>query len=163
MMTKFIAFHVLSISMVFFATTTMAQNLPQIVTDRVWLTIGKVEIDAEVARSKAEQATGLMHRTTLGNQEGMLFVFDKKSKRCFWMKDTSLSLSLAFIDEDGTIVNIQDMEPYSTKVHCSATSVKFALEVNKGWFQKNGIDAGARFSLPKSLLSDTSFLNSTEY
>lgn len=99
-------------------------------------------IIAEVAQTPLQQQTGMMMRTEMATHEGMLFVFDEASPRCFWMKNTLLPLSIAFIEDDGTVVNVAEMKPRSEATHCSAKPVRFALEMNQGWFSKRGIKAG---------------------
>ena len=85
-----------------------------------------------------------MHRKEMPTSEGMLFVFEQPSSQCFWMKNTLLPLTAAFIADDGTIVNLADMKPQTTNSHCSARPVRFVLEMNQGWFAKRGIKAGTR-------------------
>jgi uncharacterized membrane protein (UPF0127 family) len=97
-----------------------------------------------VARTPQQQQIGMMMRTQMAQHEGMLFVFDDVSARCFWMKNTLLPLSIAFIADDGTIVNLADMQPRSEASHCSTKPVRYALEMNQGWFVKRGIQAGYR-------------------
>lgn len=121
-----------------------AQEIPQPRLPTVTLSAGMHNIVAELARTPAQQQAGLMMRTEMAAHEGMLFVFDELSTRCFWMKNTLLPLSIAFIDDDGTVVNIADMKPRSEASHCSERPVRFALEMNQGWFAKRGIKAGFR-------------------
>ena len=116
-------------------------NLP-----RVKLAAGMHQIDAQVARTSEQRATGLMWRRDMPQHEGMLFVFEQPTKQCFWMMNTPSPLTAAFLDEDGTIVNLADMQPLSTQSHCSQRPVRFVLEMNQGWFQKKGLRAGARLS-----------------
>ncbi len=85
-----------------------------------------------------------MFRKQMPQQEGMLFVFDTPSTQCFWMKNTLLPLTAAFIADDGTIVNLANMAPQTTNPHCSAKPVRFVLEMNQGWFAKRSIKAGFR-------------------
>ena len=85
-----------------------------------------------------------MMRTQMAPHEGMLFVFEQPGRQCFWMRDTLLPLSIAFIADDGRIVNTAEMQPRSDDAHCSAQPVRFALEMNRGWFDKRGIKAGDR-------------------
>jgi uncharacterized membrane protein (UPF0127 family) len=85
-----------------------------------------------------------MNRPTMGTSDGMLFVFEEASEQCFWMKNTLLPLSIAFIADDGSIVNIADMKPQALASHCSAKPVRYALEMNQGWFAKRGIKAGTK-------------------
>jgi uncharacterized membrane protein (UPF0127 family) len=115
-------------------TTAWAQTLP--VTN---LTVGFFQITAEVAEKPEERAVGLMGRRSLPPNHGMLFVFEQPSQQCFWMRNTPLPLTIAFIAEDGKIVNFADMVPFSEQPHCSAKPVKFALEMTRGWFQQRGV------------------------
>jgi uncharacterized membrane protein (UPF0127 family) len=85
---------------------------------------------------------GLMHRQSLPPNHGMLFVFDRAEKQCFWMKNTPLPLTIAFIADDGQIVNFADMQPFSETPHCSLRPVRFALEMEQGWFARRGVLAG---------------------
>ena len=85
-----------------------------------------------------------MYRKSMPQQEGMLFAFEEPGVQCFWMKNTLLPLSAAFIGDDGTVVNIEDMAPRSLDSHCSAQPVRFVLEMNQGWFAKRGIKAGSK-------------------
>lgn len=121
-----------------------AQQAPQPRLDTVQLTAGMHVIKAELAITPAQQAVGMMMRTEMGASEGMLFVNGDSAPRCFWMRNTLLPLSIAFINDEGTIVNIAEMSPRSDESHCSARPVRFALEMNKGWFAKRGITAGNR-------------------
>ncbi len=114
----------------------------------VQLTAGIHVIRAMVADSPEERATGLMYRTQMGTNEGMLFVFEDPAQQCFWMKNTLLPLSAAFVDDEGRIANIEDMAPQTLESHCSAKPVRFVLEMNKGWFAKRGLKAGSRLSGP---------------
>ena len=108
------------------------------------LTAGMYRIRAEVVADYATRARGLMHRKSLPSNAGMLFVFDDHAVHCMWMKNTLIPLSVAFIDDRGVIVNIADMEPHSEASHCAAQPVKYALEMNRGWFAARGIKPGAR-------------------
>jgi hypothetical protein len=110
----------------------------------VELRAGMHLIRAELAVTAEQQATGMMFRTTMGTNEGMLFVNDDAGVRCFWMRNTLVPLSIAFLDDDGTIVNLADMQPRSDRSHCSARPVRYALEMNQGWFAKRGIQPGFR-------------------
>ena len=117
------------------------QHLPAI-----RLNAGIHNIQAEVARSAAEREIGLMFRTALGPNDGMLFVFEQPGQQCFWMKNTLLPLSIAFVSDDGTIVGTADMQPRSLESHCSAQPVRYALEMNQGWFAKRGVKAGFKLA-----------------
>ena len=125
------------------SVTVYSQNLPQIP-----LYIKDKEIRVEVARTPEERAKGLMGRGSLGKEEGMLFIFEKEEIHGFWMKNTLIPLSIAFIDKKGTIVWITEMNPLTLSVHSPPRPVLYALEMNKGWFAANGIKAGdgMRFS-----------------
>lgn len=110
------------------------------------LSAGMHRIEAEVASNNADRATGLMNRPTMPAHRGMLFVFPDASVQCFWMKNTLIPLSIAFIDDSGRIVQIADMQPQSLDNHCSSKPVRFALEMNAGWFRSRGIAAGAKIN-----------------
>jgi hypothetical protein len=125
-----------------------AQTIPQPRLPTVTLNAGMHNIVAEVARTPAQQQAGLMMRTQMAPHEGMLFVFDEIGPRCFWMRNTLLPLSIAYVADDGTIVNIADMQPRTDDSHCSDRPVRYALEMNQGWFAKRGIKAGFRLTGP---------------
>ena len=110
------------------------------------LKAGKHLIRAEVASTEAQREQGLMFRRELPKNNGMLFVFDRPARSCMWMKNTALPLSVAFIDANGTILNIEKMEPFTLDSHCSKGRIRYALEMNKNWFAKNGIKAGSKIS-----------------
>jgi uncharacterized membrane protein (UPF0127 family) len=121
-----------------------AQNGPQPKLQTTDLTAGMHLIKAELAVTEAQQMVGMMFRREMGPNEGMLFVNDDSGVRCFWMRNTLLPLTIAFIDDDGTIVNLADMEPQSDASHCSAKPVRYALEMRQGWFAKRGMKAGLK-------------------
>jgi uncharacterized protein len=125
-----------------------AQNAPQPKLDTINLSAGMHNIRAEVARTPLQTQTGMMFRSEMAQHEGMLFVFDGLERRCFWMKNTLLPLSIAFLADDGRIVNLADMQPQSEASHCSAEPVRFALEMNQGWFAKRGIKPGFKLKGP---------------
>ena len=104
--------------------------------------LGGRTFTVEIARTPQERARGLMDRKELAPEQGMLFIFEYDQKLSFWMKDTYIPLSIAFITVDKVIVDIQDMEPLSNVSHIPAESYRYALEVNKGYFQENGIAVG---------------------
>jgi uncharacterized membrane protein (UPF0127 family) len=110
----------------------------------VQLGAGMHLIRAEVADRDATRSLGLMHRTSLPPNGGMLFVFDESAVHCMWMKNTLLPLSVAFLDEGGAIVNIADMQPLDESTHCAARPARYALEMTQGWFAERGIRAGMR-------------------
>ncbi len=121
-----------------------AQGLPQLNLPRAKLQVGLHLIDVQLALTPEQREIGLMHRREMPRHEGMLFVFQDKSRQCFWMKNTLLPLTAAFLDDDGTIVNLADMAPQTTEPHCSARPVRYVLEVNRGWFNKARVKAGER-------------------
>ena len=123
-----------------------AQDQPQLKLPRIQLQAGMHQIDAQVAQTPDQRQIGLMHRADMPQHEGMLFIFEQPSPQCFWMKNTLLPLTAAFVADDGTIVNLADMKPHSTDSHCSAKPVRFVLEMNQGWFAKRTIKAGYKLS-----------------
>jgi uncharacterized protein len=106
-------------------------------------------IKAEVAADATTRTRGLMMRERLGPNEGMLFVFPERGQQCFWMRNTLVPLSAAFLDDDGTIVNIADMTPLSEESHCSLKPVRYVLEMEQGWFARRGMGPGSRLSEPR--------------
>ncbi|MDD2919332.1 DUF192 domain-containing protein [Rhodoferax sp.] len=129
-------------------SNSYAQGTPQMNLPRVTLTAGMYLVDTQVASTPEQRATGLMFRKQMAAAEGMLFVFEQPSEQCFWMKNTLLPLTAAFVADDGTIVNLADMAPQTTDSHCSAKPVRFVLEMNQGWFAQKGIKAGFKLSGP---------------
>ncbi len=127
------------------AAVAFAQE-PQMNLPRVKLAIGMHQIDAQVASTPDQRQTGLMHRKEMPQHEGMLFVFEQPTQQCFWMKNTLLPLSIAFVADDGAIVNIEEMAPQTLDSHCSKQPVRYVLEMNKGWFAKKGVKAGAKLT-----------------
>nr|WP_233210112.1 DUF192 domain-containing protein [Comamonas sp. 26] len=127
-------------------TPAMARDegQPQMNLRRVDLTAGMYRIDTQLAQTPQQREIGLMFRKEMPQQEGMLFIFDVPGVQCFWMRNTLLPLTAAFVADDGTIVNLADMKPMSDDSHCSAKPVRYVLEMNKGWFAKRGIQAGAK-------------------
>jgi uncharacterized membrane protein (UPF0127 family) len=114
------------------------------------LQIKNQKIAVEVAATDDARMTGLMHRRMMPENRGMLFVFAYAQPQSFWMMNTYIPLSIAFIDEAGTIINIDDMKPLTTDPHPSTKPAKYALEMNQGWFAKHGIKAGAKVEGLKS-------------
>jgi hypothetical protein len=110
----------------------------------VQLTAGMHIVRAELAADFATRMQGLMYRESLAPNSGMLFVFDENATHCMWMKNTLIPLSVAFIDERGTILNIADMQPHSEQSHCAAAPALFALEMTRGWFAQRGIKPGTK-------------------
>ena len=107
-------------------------------------------LQAEVAAKPADRIQGLMYRRNLGHNSGMLFVYEKAARLSFWMKNTFVPLSVAFIGDNGHIVHIEDMVPHTSRIHRSPHAVRYALEVNRGWFRERGIatDSVAQFTFP---------------
>jgi uncharacterized membrane protein (UPF0127 family) len=124
--------------------TASAQDAPQTDLPRTPLTAGIYQIDTQLAITPLQREIGLMFRKEMPAQEGMLFVFEQPATQCFWMKNTILPLTAAFIDDHGTIVNLADMKPQTTDSHCSTKPVRYVLEMNAGWFAKKGIKAGSK-------------------
>lgn len=128
-----------------------AQTRAQPPLPAVKLTAGIHVITAEVATTFQTRMVGLMFRERLAPNHGMLFVFEDKAQQCFWMRNTPLPLTIAFIDDDGSIVQLVDMKPYAAVDHCSQKPVRYALEMEQGWFAKRGLALGARIKgLPAS-------------
>lgn len=125
-----------------FVSPAWSQTAPQLDLPKVTLKAGMHLIHAQVASTPEQRATGLMFRSEMPANEGMLFVFEESAGQCFWMKNTLLPLSIAFIDDSGRIVNLDEMQPKTEKPHCSTQPVRFVLEMNKGWFKKHGFKPG---------------------
>jgi len=119
---------------------------PQMNLPRVQLSAGMHRIDAQVAATPDQRAVGLMWRQEMPSHEGMLFVFEQPATQCFWMKNTLIPLTAAFVADDGTIVNLADMKPQTTDSHCSTQPVRYVLEMNQGWFAKRGLKAGFKLA-----------------
>jgi uncharacterized membrane protein (UPF0127 family) len=106
------------------------------------LTAGFHRIEAEVAATDQHRQLGLMNRKSMPTQRGMLFVFPQENTHCMWMRNTYLPLSVAFIDAEGKIINIEDMQPQSEDNHCARRPARYALEMNLGWFAQRGLTPG---------------------
>ncbi|MDP2171516.1 MAG: DUF192 domain-containing protein [Rhodocyclaceae bacterium] len=119
------------------ATLAAAQGLPV-----MELQAGFHRIEAEVAHTPQARIQGLMQRRAMPQQRGMLFVFPETEQHCMWMKNTYLPLSVAFLDGDGRIINVADMQPHSEENHCAAKPARYALEMNQGWFARRGLKPG---------------------
>ena len=117
-------------------------NLAQTKLNTIELTVGTTAVVAEVADSDQERQMGLMYRESLGQNEGMLFVYPDSGERYFWMKNTTIALSIAYINEEGEIVRIKDLTPLSEQRVSSEYPVKYALEMSQGWFKRNGVRMG---------------------
>ena len=124
----------------------LAQQAPQPTLRTTKLTAGIHVITAEVASTPQSRMIGLMMRERLAPNHGMVFVFEDKSQHCFWMRNTLIPLSIAFIDDDGTVVSIADMSPKSEASTCPQRPVRYALEMDQGWFAKRGVAAGQKIS-----------------
>jgi uncharacterized membrane protein (UPF0127 family) len=120
-------------------SATALAGLPEIV-----VTVGGHKLTAEVASTDAQRTTGLMHRRMLPENRGMLFVFADVATHAMWMMNTYVPLSVAFLDRDGTIINIEDMQPHTQTPHAAAKPAKYALEATQGWFAKRGIKPGTK-------------------
>ena len=124
----------------------LAQQAPQPTLRTTKLTAGIHVITAEIASTPQSRMIGLMMRERLAPNHGMVFVFEDKSQHCFWMRNTLIPLSIAFIDDDGTVVSIADMAPKSEASTCPQRPVRYALEMDQGWFAKRGVTAGNKIS-----------------
>ncbi len=121
------------------STLAVAQQLP-----RTELSAGVHLIRAEVADNFVTRMQGLMHRPSMGANEGMLFIFEEPGIQCMWMKNTLIPLSVAYIADDGSIINVEDMKPQTEDSHCAKKPVRYALEMNLGWFASKGLRPGAK-------------------
>lgn len=132
------------------------QAQPKLPVIRLWL--GANELEAEVARSASEIATGMMHRTQMAEDEAMLFVFPRPRRTAFYMRNTILPLSCAYIGSDGAILEIHDMKPLDeTPIVASTGQVRYVLEVNQGWFKRHGVGIGTVVSTEKGTLREIFF------
>jgi hypothetical protein len=109
----------------------------------------RIELSVELALTPDQRATGLMYRESLPENSGMIFLYDTWTSGSFWMKNTLIPLSIAFFDPDGRIIYITDMEPQTTESHGPGKPFKAALEVNKGWFERNNVSVGDRIEIFK--------------
>ena len=121
---------------------------------RVQIQAGMYQINAQVASTPEQRAIGLMNRPDMPQHEGMLFVFENPQVQCFWMKNTLMPLTAAFIADDGSIVNLADMKPQTTDSHCSDNPVRYVLEMKQGWFAAKQIRKG--YVLKSSVFNNTS-------
>ena len=111
------------------------------------ISIEKVNLCVELAISQREKSKGLMYRKDLSNSDGMLFVWKNAGKRCMWMKNTSIPLSVAYLSKSGHILEIHDLKPFSEKSVCSNQKARMALEMKQGWFQDNKIGVGQQLKI----------------
>lgn len=132
------------VSLVLVAPLLAAAQGPLPPQPTIKLTAGIHVITAEVAADAATSMRGLMFRERLAPNHGMVFLYPQKTTLCMWMRNTLIPLSVAFIDDDGTIVNIEDMAPRTDASHCSAKPVRYALEMERGWYDKRGLKPGAK-------------------
>jgi len=130
-------------ALLFAAAAAWAQPGPQQLP-QIRLNAGIHNINAELAATPEQREIGLMFRPAMATNDGMLFVFERAGQQCFWMKNTLIPLSVAFVADDGTVVNIEAMKPQTLDGHCSAQPVRFVLEMNDGWFAKRGIKPGSK-------------------
>ncbi|SDY37266.1 hypothetical protein SAMN05518669_111206 [Variovorax sp. YR634] len=121
-----------------------AQQQPQTDLPRTQLSVGLYKIDAQIAQTPLQREIGLMFRKEMPQAEGMIFVFEQPATQCFWMRNTILPLTAAFVADDGRIVNLVDMQPMTENSHCSLEPVRYVLEMNQGWFAKKNIKKGAK-------------------
>ena len=135
-----------ALALLLFVAQAFSQDAAQPRLPTVRLGAGMHAITAEVASTVSQQATGLMHRRQMAQHEGMLFVYDEPGVHCFYMRNTLLPLSIAFIGDDGTIVHLDDMQPLTLESHCPPRAVRFVLEMNQGWFEKRNIKPGYRLT-----------------
>lgn len=117
-----------------FAASASAQT----VLPTTELSLGMHRIEAEVAAKDEVRMIGLMHRKSMPTQHGMIFVFPVEARHCMWMKNTLLPLSVAFLDNEGKIINVEDMQPQTEDNHCASRPARYALEMNLGWFKARG-------------------------
>ncbi|WP_081463537.1 DUF192 domain-containing protein [Hylemonella gracilis] len=129
-----------------FPHPSQAEGVAQRDLPRTTLNAGMYLIQVQVASTAEQRATGLMYRTDLRDNEGMLFIFEKAQMQCFWMKNTQIPLTAAFIADDGTVVNTVDMQPRTTNSHCSTKPVRYVLEVRQGWLAQHGVGPGKRIT-----------------
>jgi uncharacterized membrane protein (UPF0127 family) len=107
------------------------------------LKTGIYRIQAEVASTPQARQVGLMNRTSMPTDSGMLFIFDQKATHCFWMSNTKIPLAIAFLADDGKIVNIEEMQAETLNNHCPKAPVRYALEMNRQWFSQRAISPGS--------------------
>ncbi|MGE5469885.1 MAG: DUF192 domain-containing protein [Bacteroidota bacterium] len=123
-----------------------ASALAQNAMPMIELTAGFHRIEAEVAANDRNRQLGLMQRREMAPQHGMLFVFPQDNTHCMWMRNTLLPLSVAFLDDEGKIINIEDMQPQTEDNHCARRPARYALEMNLGWFAQRGLKAGTKLN-----------------
>lgn len=137
-------FRMLFVSLAFVVAGQLPAQAQSMLLPTAQLMVGPHAVNAEIAATENSRSFGLMQRQSLPPDHGMLFVFDDVGTPCFWMKNTPLPLSIAFINAEGVIVNIADMQPHSLDTHCPAGPVIYALEMQQGWFKDHQVQAGAK-------------------
>lgn len=125
-------------------TLLMPPALAAPVMPKISLALGSGTLEVEVASDQSQRAQGLMHRTSLATNQGMLFVYPAPAYFCMWMKNTLVPLSVAFIDAQGRVINMAEMMPQTETNHCTERHATYALEVNRGWFTKHGVQSGTQ-------------------
>lgn len=110
---------------------------------RVELRTGMFRISAEVASDYSSRATGLMNRSVMPSHEGMIFVYPEPAIHCMWMKNTLIPLSVAFLNDEGRVINVEEMSPQTEDNHCAEAPARYALEMNSGWFRSKNVGPGA--------------------
>lgn len=115
------------------------------------INVAGIELEVELATTFEEQGLGLMYRDKLEENGGMLFVYPRENFLSFWMKNTRIPLSIAFIKADGRIIQIESMKPYSLDTHVSKENARYALEMNEGWFRKRNVKEGDIVRIPPAL------------
>jgi uncharacterized membrane protein (UPF0127 family) len=123
------------------ANLSLAQNINTSLPI-IELKTGIYRIQAEVASTQQARQVGLMNRTSMPTDSGMLFIFDQKATHCFWMNNTKIPLAIAFLADDGKIVNIEEMQAETLNNHCPKAPVRYALEMNRQWFSQRAIGPG---------------------
>lgn len=146
MFQRFVALPALSAFMALFLALPAQAQEPQLDLRRVKLTAGMYQIDTQLAMTPQQREVGLMFRKEMPQAEGMLFIFEQPATQCFWMKNTILPLTAAFVADDGRIVNLADMKPQTEDSHCSEEPVRYVLEMNQGWFVKKNLKKGNKLA-----------------
>ncbi len=127
---------------------------PKLPMVKLWL--GPAELNAEIAASFDQIRTGMMFRQEMPENEGMLFIFARPHQAAFWMKNTQVPLSAAYLDPEGVILEIHELEPHNTNsVTAASDRVQFVLEVNRGWFDRHGVRPGDLVRTPAGGLQQT--------
>lgn len=120
---------------------------------QVQVVIGEEKLNVELANTDLSRQIGLMNRKKLANNAGMLFVFKRAETQCMWMKNTLIDLDVAFADDQGKILNVEQMKAGTSDVHCAKGNARFALEMNRNWFSKRNVGAGQVIQVPASAMA----------